>query len=77
MIETERLMRKLAKMVDTVTTETVGRKGFMVLLFELGRPGISNYISNASRADMITALRETADRLEQNQDIPPAHPTKQ
>lgn len=45
--------------------------GFALLLFEFNNPGIGNYISNANRKDMIKSLRETADRLEKNQDIPP------
>ena len=44
--------------------------GFALIVFEHYKPGISNYISNSHREDMITALRETADRLEKNQDIP-------
>ena len=44
--------------------------GFALLVFPFGDPGISNYISNAQRGDMITALREAADRLEKNEDIP-------
>lgn len=44
--------------------------GFALLVFDFHEPGISNYVSNASRKDMILALRETADRLETFQDIP-------
>jgi len=46
-------------------------KGFgcCLLIFEFDKPGISNYISNAERKSMIQALRETADRLENNQDF--------
>lgn len=43
---------------------------FICLLVAPFNPGISNYISNGSRKDVITALRETADRLEKNQDNP-------
>lgn len=43
--------------------------GFALLVFPLGGPGISNYVSNGTREDMIKALRETADRLEKNQDF--------
>ena len=46
-------------------------KGFGVclLIFEFNKPGVSNYISNAERKSMIQALRETADKLEKNQDV--------
>lgn len=38
--------------------------GFVVLAFNLSDPGSCNYISNCDREDTVTALRETADRLE-------------
>jgi hypothetical protein len=47
------------------------RLGFAVVLFEFSDgPRMSSYISNAERADMISALRETADRLDRNTDYP-------
>lgn len=42
--------------------------GFVLLTFGFGAPGIANYISNGSRDDMVTALREAANRLENKQD---------
>lgn len=42
---------------------------FTILVFPLNEPGVSNYISNANRSDMIKALREVADRLEAKQDF--------
>ena len=42
--------------------------GFMICVFPFGVPGITNYVSNGNRADMITMLRATADRLENNED---------
>ena len=45
--------------------------GFCLLVFGFDAPGVANYISNgAPRADMIAALRETADRLERGEDNP-------
>lgn len=44
--------------------------GFALLVFATNEPGLCNYISNAKREDMIKALRETADRLEQGKQIP-------
>lgn len=69
-IDTEDFMRKLAAGVDEAIKENFGEKGFLILLFEFGSPGVSNYVSNAERKTMIKSLRETADRLEKNEDIP-------
>ena len=44
--------------------------GHVVILFEFGKPGTTNYMSNAPRKDMIKALRESADVLEAQQDMP-------
>ena len=43
--------------------------GFAVLFWPIGTHGIAQYGSNCQRADMIDALRETADRLEKRQDV--------
>ena len=51
----------------TALTE-VWPKMFICLLVAPHEPGIANYISNGAREDVIKALRETADRLEKNQD---------
>lgn len=59
------------------------RLGFALLVFpftEEEREGAKadgvlpggDYVSNAQRKDMIELLRETADRLEKKEDIPPA-----
>jgi hypothetical protein len=32
-------------------------------------PKVAQYISNCQRTDMIAAMRETADRIERNQDV--------
>lgn len=42
--------------------------GFALIVFPFGNPGISNYVADANRGDMIKLLRETADRLEKNED---------
>lgn len=59
-------MRKLA---NKVKKELPKDLGFCILTFETGKPGVSNYISNCDRKDMIACLRETADRIERNQDF--------
>jgi hypothetical protein len=67
----EKAMQAIAGAVEDTFNETVGPMAYALVVFELGRPGIGNYITNAQRADIIKALRETADRLEHHQDIPP------
>ena len=71
------IMKHLAHAIDGVMKDNFGEKGFCLLVFDFHKPGIANYISNARREDMIKSLRETADRLEKHQDIPPTHPTIQ
>lgn len=56
----EKAMQAIAGAVEDTFNETVGPMGYALIVFELGRPGIGNYISNAQRSDMIKALRETA-----------------
>lgn len=58
-------MRDLA---DKIQKEIPGL-GFALFVFEFHNSGMSNYISNAQREDMITALKETIQRLEGNQDF--------
>jgi len=70
-------LRDVGEVVGHAVNLVFGKMGFALLVFEFGKPGIGNYISNAQRSDMIQALRETADRLEKNQDIPPAGATIQ
>lgn len=67
----EVLLRSLAEKIDAALHEQFGKIGFALLVFEFHKPGIGNYISNVKRADMVKALRETANRLEKKQDIPP------
>lgn len=73
----EAMLIGIAKALDCVIQEKLGLMGFAVLIFDFYDPGISNYISNAQRDDMIQALRELADRLEQNETMPPGHGTIQ
>ena len=48
--------------------------GFAVLGFTFGEGGWSTYVSNSERDCMVKALRETADHLEANLDMPPIGP---
>ena len=59
-------MRDIAEIVNGL----LGGLGFCLLVFELNKPGTSNYISNADRGDMETALFEAAYRLKNNDDFP-------
>lgn len=40
------------------------KNGFIVIMFEFGLKGRANYISNASRQDVITLLKEQLARFE-------------
>lgn len=64
-------MSKIAmqKMAESVAKMLPKDMGYTLLVFPFNRPGISNYISNANRVDMIKALRETVYRLERKQDF--------
>ena len=66
----EDLMKMLGYAIEHTLEDNFGKMGFALLVFDFGAPGTGNYISNANREDMIKSLRETADRLEKNQDIP-------
>ena len=71
--ETEQFMANLAGALHDLVREDFGdHVGFALLIFDFEDPGLGNYVSNARRDDMIQALRMTADRLERNEDIPPA-----
>lgn len=43
--------------------------GFALFIFEFHKPGITYYISNANREDMILALKETIKRFENRENI--------
>lgn len=73
----EDLMRLIGQAVDHTLKDNVGHKGWALLVFDFHESGIANYISNANRQDMIKLLRETADRIENNEEIPPVFPTIQ
>jgi hypothetical protein len=67
---TEKIMRELGANITMALNEYFPGSGFALLVFPFNNPGISNYISNAERSSMITALKESVRRLEQNEDIP-------
>lgn len=59
----------MTKMGAEIEAQLPKEFGFALIVFPFYGPGTSNYISNAQRCDMIKALRETADRIEKNQDF--------
>jgi hypothetical protein len=69
-ITTEEILNNLANAIQEYFKDLGIKTGFALLTFDFGGPGTGNYVSNANRDDMILALRETADKLERNQDIP-------
>ena len=52
-------MNAMAKGIDHLLngSATDKKTGFALLMFDFGESGNMNYISNASRADMIAALK--------------------
>ena len=62
--EIERKMQGIAKTVGAMIPEGWG---FAVLCYSFGENGFMNYVSNGERAAMIKALRECADKLENDQ----------
>lgn len=61
----------LAKAVESILPAGPSKNGralFALLVFD--KSCIGQYVSNAVREDIIKTLRETADRLENRQDIP-------
>ena len=62
------LFRYVARRVEGAFADCrVAKPQFALLVWN--DPQIAQYVSNCERSSMIQALRETADRLEQNQDV--------
>ncbi len=63
------MLDKMGKSIENVAAQhQVDKPKFALLLFD--DPGLGQYCCNCERKDVITALRETADRLERKEDIP-------
>lgn len=62
-------LRHIAGAINSTIKSEFGEMGFALLVFHFNAPGISHYISNARREDMIEAMREAADRIESKKDI--------
>lgn len=77
-IEFESYLSDLVHTLDKVLEEDCGHRiGFALFCFEFNKPGISNYISNANRNDMIEALEETLKRFKNDEVMPAVIPEKQ
>ena len=63
---------RLAKLIEDWLPPGPSAKGkclFFLTVADQIEPGIAQYVSNVQREDAIKMLRETADRLERNQDV--------
>lgn len=69
--EKETGLQVLASDLDKKIRKIYGRKMSFVLLVSPPESGIADYIGNSDREDVIKAMRETATRLENNEDMPP------
>ena len=61
------LMNRVARAVERELPPVEPRSMFVVLVFD--DPRIAQYVSSCQRSDIITAMRECADRLERKQDV--------
>lgn len=69
MTDKEKKQTAARRLGDALKKELPENFGFVLLFFQYGEAkGRANFISTAHRADAIRLLRETADRLESNQD---------
>ena len=59
-------MKKMGKKIEAMLPNGFG---YALLVFPYYNIGTANYISSAKRADMIKAMRECADRLENREDF--------
>ena len=67
MIKNDRT-REVMNALAGALSETLEGNAFVLLVFTADSDGAqSNYISNADRSQVINAMRETANRLEQRQ----------
>lgn len=68
----EREMEAIARALNDVLAHVYGKMmGFFLVAFEFHTGEYASFVSNGDREDIIKALREAADVLEQKQDVPP------
>lgn len=76
--EIENDLRHIGRELDKLFKKIWGEHtGFCLVTFKFGEIGISHYISNADRKEMLAGLKDMIESLEKGADIPAAHPTKQ
>jgi hypothetical protein len=63
----QHIARHLNEVLEIVFGERVA---FALLIFRSDHPTLADYLSNVEREEMIKALRETANRLENGEDFP-------
>jgi hypothetical protein len=65
-------LKDIGRALSEVLSELYGQEmGYLLVVSPLNTPmPVADYISNADRESGIEWLRETADRLDANQDIP-------
>lgn len=72
--DTDKTMRAMGIAIDDFINKDLTEKkyGYVLIVFQFGDNDekVGHYISNADRKDMIKALREKADILENKMDIP-------
>lgn len=69
--EKEKFMQQIAAALSEIIDEAYQQKmGFFLTVFEFDKPGVSDYISNANREQIIKSMRETAKRFEKGETIP-------
>lgn len=67
--ELSELLGKMARaIVETARLNDVEKPLFVLLVFN--DPKVAQYVANGTRADIIKAMREAAERLENRQDVP-------
>lgn len=69
--ETREIMAVLGRFISGVLEQHHSKPiGFMLTVFEFGKPSVANYISNVNREDMIESLKETVELLSKKKDYP-------
>ena len=68
--EKDKMLNGIAYALDETFKEIYGKRmGFFISVFEFNTEGISDYISNGKREDMIKALEETVRRFKNEETI--------
>jgi len=63
------LMNTMGRAIECVAVDEFGVEKPLFALLLFNDPKVAQWMSNCQRGDVIAAMRETADRLERNQDV--------